>query len=383
MANGYLRNGLDKQRAVFHFFFRKNPFNGGYAVAAGLETLLRFAEQAQFNDDDLRYLESLTNPRGNRIFDRNFIRFLEKFRFTVDIYAVPEGSVVFAHEPLIRVEGNLPECQLIETILCNIINFQTLIATKASRMLLASGFGELIEFGMRRSQGTDGALSASRAAYVGGFSATSNVEAGKHYGIPLRGTHSHSWVLSYPSEEEAFYAFYQDISGKLWHKTGDGVRPAHAGWGVQAWLYRNRGQPAYKIKLSEETAKINIPGRLQVRRYYGNNGQMLADAIYDTYTGTPQPGSLIYSPNDPIKQKKITAYKNEEDLLVKVMENGKCIHPGNTLDKIRKQSISNLKSLDKSICRFINPHYYPAGIEERLYKHRNKLIASLKQITLN
>ena len=209
MAQGFYREGASESHAAFHFFFRKNPYNGGFAVACGLENLLNYVESGQFKDDELSYLSSLQSPSGSKLFDRDFINYLGKLKFNLNISSVPEGTVIFNNTPIIRVEGNLLECQMLETALSNIMNFQTLIATKASRMFIASKKAPLLEFGLRRAQGFNGGDSASRAAYIGGFEATSNVSAGKKYGIPVRGTHSHSWVLSHDSEEEAFRKFSQ------------------------------------------------------------------------------------------------------------------------------------------------------------------------------
>ena len=200
MAQGYWRNSPNR-RAVFEMFFRRQPFNGGYAIFAGLGTLLESLAGFAFSGDDIGYLEGLG------IFEKGFIEYLKKFRFAGSLWSIEEGTVIFPHEPLIRIEGSLIECQLIEGLLLNIINYQSLIATKACRVWLASGKGAVIEFGLRRAQGPDGAISASRAAYIGGASGTSNTLAGKIFGIPVAGTMAHSWVMSFPDEAEAFDAY--------------------------------------------------------------------------------------------------------------------------------------------------------------------------------
>lgn len=200
MAQGYWKKKISS-RAVFEMFFRSQPFNGGFSVFAGLGTLLEKLQKLTFSADDLNYLSSLG------IFEDAFLDYLKNFRFSGSLWAMEEGTVVFPNEPLIRVDGNHIECQLIEGLLLNTINFQSLIATKTARVWLASNMGSLMEFGLRRAQGPDGALSASRAAYIGGAQGTSNVLAGKKFGIPLFGTMAHSWVMSWPSEEEAFRAY--------------------------------------------------------------------------------------------------------------------------------------------------------------------------------
>ena len=207
MAYGYWREGLDQREAVFHHFFRRAPFGGEFAIAAGLDTALQWLASLRFGEDDLVYLSTLAGQGGRPLLERGFLDHLADFRFECDVDAVPEGTAVFPQEPVVRVRGPLLQCQLVETGLLNILNFQTLVATKAARVCLAADGDPVLEFGLRRAQGIDGGLRASRAAYIGGCAATSNLLAGKLFGIPVRGTHAHSWVLAFDSEEEAFEAF--------------------------------------------------------------------------------------------------------------------------------------------------------------------------------
>ena len=207
MAYGYWKSRVREHEAVFHLYFRENPFGGGYAVACGLEQAVEWLRTLHFEEDDLAYLGSLRGNDDQPLFEKHFLEQLADFRFRGDVDAVPEGTVVFAGEPLVRVRGKLIQAQLVETALLTLINFPTLVATKASRICRAAQGDEVLEFGMRRAQGPDGALTASRAAYVGGCAATSNLLAGKRYGIPVRGTHAHSWVLVFGDEREAFEAF--------------------------------------------------------------------------------------------------------------------------------------------------------------------------------
>ncbi len=208
MMQGYYEYRMNP-RVVFDMFFRRQPFDGGFSVFAGLQDLLTVLENLQFSDEDIEYLASLG------MFHRDFLDFLKEFRFRGDVYAVDEGTTVFPHEPLIRVHASLMEAQLIESVLLNVINFQTLIATKTARIFLAANHGKVAEFGLRRAQGIDGAVSASRAAYIGGAGATSNVYAGKRFNIPVTGTMAHSWVMAFDDEREAFERFadlYPDAS---------------------------------------------------------------------------------------------------------------------------------------------------------------------------
>jgi len=202
MLAGYLHIGMHEQPAVFDLFFRKNPFQGGYAVFAGLASALEYLEKLRFSEEDLAYLDSLG------IFSPALFAYLKNFRFTGKVTAPAEGTVVFPHEPLISVEAPLAEAQLVETALLNIINFQTLIATKAARIVLAAGAdGTVVEFGLRRAHGPDGGLSEARAAFIGGARSTSNTLAGQVFGIPVKGTHAHSWVMAFEKELDAFRAY--------------------------------------------------------------------------------------------------------------------------------------------------------------------------------
>jgi nicotinate phosphoribosyltransferase len=232
MAYGYWKQGLHEREAVFHLYFRRAPFEGGYAVAAGLALAVDYLENLRFTDEDIAYLASLTGSKDTRLFPNDFLGYLRDLKFTCDVDAVAEGTVVFGNEPLVRVQGPLLQAQLVETALLTIINFQTLIATKAARVRDAAGqTATVLEFGLRRAQGPDGGLEASRAAYLGGADGTSNVLAGRLYGIPVRGTHAHSWVQAFGDEKQAFSAYadaFPDDSTFLvdTYDTLDGVRHA-------------------------------------------------------------------------------------------------------------------------------------------------------------
>jgi nicotinate phosphoribosyltransferase len=201
MLAGYFERGMHQEPATFDFFFREAPFQGAYAVLAGLDPALGWLTSLRFDESDLDYLESL------RLFKGAFLAYLSAFRFKGTVTATPEGTVVFPHEPVLTVEGALAEAQIVETALLNIVNFETLIATKASRVARAASPARVIEFGARRAQGPDGALSATRAAAIGGVLTTSHLQAGKVFGLPVAGTQAHSWVMSFPSETEAFRAY--------------------------------------------------------------------------------------------------------------------------------------------------------------------------------
>ncbi len=233
MAYGYWKSGMAEREAVFHLYFRKHPFRGGYTVAAGLAPLVDFVRGFRFDDSDLEYLRGLQGADGEELFEIGFLDTLERMEFRCDIDAVAEGTIVFPQEPLVRVRGPLLQCQILETALLNIVNFQTLIATKAARVCQAAAGEPVLEFGLRRAQGIDGGLSASRAAYVGGCAATSNVLAGKLFGIPVKGTHAHSWVMSFDTELESFEAYAEAMPNNCvflvdTYDTIEGVRNAIA-----------------------------------------------------------------------------------------------------------------------------------------------------------
>ena len=201
MMKTYWETGVYEKKAIFEAYFRKLPFENGYAIFAGLERIVRYIEQLRFSKTDIDYLRDLGH------YPEEFLTYLENFEFKGSIRSAVEGELVFANEPLVQVEGTLAECQLIETALLNIVNFQTLIATKASRVRMVSGQDPVLEFGTRRAQELDAAIWGTRAAYIGGCDATSNVRAGKMFGIPVSGTHAHALVQAYRDDYKAFKAY--------------------------------------------------------------------------------------------------------------------------------------------------------------------------------
>jgi nicotinate phosphoribosyltransferase len=457
MAYGYWKKGLHERRSVFHLFFRKPPFKGGFTVVAGLEQALEFISNFRFDEEDLAYLSSFFEPA--------FIDYLRTFRFTCDVDGVPEGTVMFSYEPLLRVEGPLIECQLLESPLLNLINFPTLIATKAARISLAAGGDTLLEFGMRRAQGIDGALTASRAAYIGGCDATSNVLAGKKYGIPVRGTHAHSWVMAFEDEEESFRQYakclpdnvvllvdtYHSIEGikKALHvakELKEQGKPFHGirldsgdlaylsiqarrmmneagfpdakiyasneldetviselkrqgaeidAWGVGTNLVTAKDQPALdgvyklsalqdvsgkwhnKLKLSEQMLKISNPGFQQVRRFT-QNGEFVGDAIYDlrdAMDGDLKAMDLL----DPTKEWVFKKSLKADDLLQPLFKKGVLVYNLPSLTEIRERVKQQLSYFPAGIKRFLNPHLYPVGMEERLYKEKVRLVREIRE----
>ena len=203
MVETYWRQGIDKRNAIFEVYFRKLPFKNGYAIFAGLERVVKYLNNLHFTESDLEYLKEIAG------YKEDFINYLRHFKLKLSVRSMMEGEVIFNNEPLMQIEGPLAQCQLIETAILNVINYQTLIATKAARIRSVAHKDSLMEFGTRRAQEMDAAIWGARAAYIGGFDATSNVRAGKVFGIPVAGTHAHALVQAYQSDYLAFKAYAQ------------------------------------------------------------------------------------------------------------------------------------------------------------------------------
>ncbi|MBP5384710.1 MAG: nicotinate phosphoribosyltransferase [Lachnospiraceae bacterium] len=204
MMQGYFKNQNRNQKAIFDMFYRTNPLESGYAVAAGLQQLIEYIQDLHFAPEDIAYLRSL------HIFEDDFLDYLKDFKFSGSIYSIPEGTVIFPREPIVKVIAPIMEAQLVETAILNIINHQSLIATKTARVCYAARGDGIMEFGLRRAQGPDAGIYGARAAMIGGCIGTSNVLAGQMFDVPVKGTHAHSWIMSFPDEYTAFKA-YADI----------------------------------------------------------------------------------------------------------------------------------------------------------------------------
>lgn len=201
MMQGYFKNKDRNETVIFDAFFRNNPCGGGYSICAGLEQVIQYIKELHFDKEDIDYLASLG------IFDEDFLEYLSEFKFSGDIYAIPEGTVMFPREPMVKVVAPIMEAQLVETAILNIINHQSLIATKAARVCYAARGDGIMEFGLRRAQGPDAGTYGARAAMIGGCIGTSNVLAGQLFDVPVKGTHAHSWIMSFPDEYTAFKTY--------------------------------------------------------------------------------------------------------------------------------------------------------------------------------
>ncbi len=466
MAYGYWKTGNLEKEGIFNLFFRKNPFGGGLTISCGLEQVIDLIENFTFDSSDIDYLAELTGNDGKALFERGFLDYLSDMKFSCDVDAVPEGSIVFPGEPLLRIKGPIIQCQVLETPLLNILNFQSLIATKAARICMAAQGDPVMEFGLRRAQGINGALAASRAAYIGGCGSTSNVLAGKMFGIPVKGTHAHSWVMSFANEEESFREYSRAMPNNCMflvdtYDTLEGVRNAvkiglelrkngyelngirldsgdlaylsiearkilDAGgfgnaiicasndldesiitslkqqgakinlWGVGTRLATGHDQGAlggvyklvamrdpeqnwqYRIKLSEQRIKITTPGDLQVLRYF-KNGEALGDMIYDQLSGVPE-RRMIIDPDDHTRRKKFPEDAEVSEMLVPVARQGRIIAARSDIHQLREKVKAGLKFFHEGIRRFVNPHVYPVGLEEKLHSLKTRLIAENRKV---
>ena len=297
MAFGYWKSGVSDYEAAFHVTFRENPFRGQFTVACGLATAIDLLRTFQFTDAGVNYLASLRGNDGKPLFDSHFLHHLRGLQLTCDVDAIPEGTLVFANEPLIRVVGPIIQCQLLETALLNIFNFQSLIATKAARICLAAETDPVIEFGLRRSQGVDGGLTAARAAYIGGCAGTSNLQAAQRFGIPVSGTQAHSWVMFFENELEAFRSYARAMPNNCiflvdTYNSIDGIRHAIEVAGEM----RRQGHEMIGLRLdSGDGAALSIKARQMLDNAGFANAKIVGSGNLDEYmiTDLKQRGAKI------------------------------------------------------------------------------------------
>jgi len=285
MACGYWKAGVTDYEAAFHVTFRENPFGGQFTVACGLATAIDFLRTFHFAETEIAYLAAQRGNDGKPLFDSGFLNYLRDIRLTCDIDAISEGTLVFPNEPLIRVCGPIAQCQLLETALLNILNFQSLIATKAARVYLAAGDDPVIEFGLRRAQGVDGGLTAARAAYIGGCAGTSNLQAGERFSIPVSGTQAHSWIMFFESESEAFAAYARAMPNNCvflvdTYNSLDGVRHAID----IARQLRKNGHEMIGVRLdSGDRVALSIETRRMLNKAGFTNAKIICSGDLDEY----------------------------------------------------------------------------------------------------
>src|SRR5215469_5993945 len=460
MAQVYWAEGMADWEGAFHYFYRTAPRGGGYSIACGLELLIDYLSNLSFEPEDLNYLSRIPGADGKPIFQPEFLESLAKLEFKCDVDAVPEGTVVFPNEPIVRVKGPLMAAQVVETAILNLCNYASAIATQASRICWAAGDLPVFDFSPRRAPGVDGSLTTTRSAYIGGFQGTSNVWAARHFGIPaqdVKGTMAHSLIMCFDSELDAFMAYARRLPNNCLflvdtYGTIGGVRHAievgrqlragghellgirldsgdlaklsiqarrmldEAGferaaifasndlnefiirslraqgaavslWGVGTNLIVPPLDGVYKlsavrrpssdwepkIKLSDQPAKISIPGLLQVKRFRRAN-KNVADVIYDETAGVPEGASMI-SLRDESRQLKLPPDGAvPSDLLVPVMRGGIVLYELPTLGQIRDRCQAELSHLSEGTRRFENPDEYRVGVESSLYGLRHEMI---------
>ncbi|MCL2632145.1 MAG: nicotinate phosphoribosyltransferase [Coriobacteriia bacterium] len=457
-AQAYFINGKSELEGSFYMHFRSNPFSGGYTVACGMQQIVDFIESFAFSDDDIDYLRSLRTASGGAMFNNDFLTYLAQMHLEVDVDAVLEGSLIFPYEPIVRVTGSMLQAQIIETPLLNQVGYQTLIATRAARICEVAE-GPVAEFGLRRAQGPAGGIFASRAAIIGGCSSTSNVEAGRLFGLPVSGTHAHSWVMAFDSELEAFRAFAQAqpdgcillvdtydtihgvenaiVVGKEMKQRGQELFGIRIDSGDLAWLsirarsmldeaglgyvkivgsndldeytikslhdqgarfdmwgvgtrlatayetpalaavyklsaYRNDANSEWipTFKATEQLEKSTLPGVLDVRRYYGEDGLIAGDMIYQLDSDVTD--EMIVDPHDEMRQKRLIP-GSFETLLKPLARKGKIVWKQVSVAECQAHCQASLQTLDPTSRRFMNPHRYPVGLEPTLHELRNDL----------
>ncbi len=453
MAEGYFLADRKDDRVNFDYFFRKNPFGSGFTIFAGLQVLFDLIEDFKYDSDAIDFL----HKRG---FQADFLEFLKNFSFRGTIYGPKEGEVIFPTEPILSVEGSIIEAQLLETLLLNTLNFQSLIATKANRIRQSAGKRAVMEFGMRRAQGW-AAIHGSRAAVIGGADSTSNVQSAYMYDLDSSGTQAHSWVQSFDDELTAFRTFAEMrpkncvLLVDTYHTLNSGVPNAitvakemqqngqqlfgirldsgdlaylskkarimldEAGlqdvkivvsnqldeylikslilqgakidvFGVGTNLITAKDDGAldgvYKlsevndrptIKLSEDVAKLTLPGRKKVIRYFNDNNEFYADGIL-LADENPDDVEMIYHPQYADKKSIIKGLK-KETLTSKVFENGKVMAEKKTIREISDYRGLRVSQLAEEYKRFEYPHIYKVGLSDHLIQLRQDLLSEINK----
>ncbi len=459
MSNGFFSEGMKDKIAYFDMFFRRVPDDGGFAIMAGVEQLIEYLKNLNFTDEDVDYL------RSKNLFNEEYLEYLRNFEFKCDIWAIPEGTPIFPHEPIVTVRGPVVQAQFIETMILLTINHQSLIATKANRIVRAADGRAVMEFGSRRAQGPDAAILGARAAYIGGCVGTACAIADRDYEVPALGTMAHSWIQMFDTEYEAFAAYarqYPDSCTLLVDtynvlKSGVpnaikvfdeilkpiGKRPKgiridsgditylskkcrkmldDAGYpdcgicasnsldeyiirdtlmqgaeittfGVGERLITSKASPIFggvyklvavedesgniipKIKISENVAKITIPGFKQVYRLYSKeSGAAIADVVtlFDEVIDSDKPYEL-FDPEHTWKKKTVTDYY-VRPLLKQIFKEGKCVYENPDIHILREYCRLEIEKLWDEVKRFENPHDYYIDLSKDLWKMKYELL---------
>ena len=431
MANGYYRAGMSDNITYFDMFFRDIPDGGGFAIAAGLEQLIEYINNLEFTDEDIEYL------RSKNVFDEAFLEKLKTFRFTGDIYAIPEGTPIFPGEPIITVRAPAAEAQFIETYLLLTVNHQSLIATKANRIVRAAKGRAISEFGSRRAQGADGAYLGARAAYIGGCAATACTITDRDFGVPATGTMAHSWVQMFDSGVPNAIRVFKEVllpkgitkcairldSGDIAYLSKKArkmlddaglteckivasnsldediilalIRQGAAvdAFGVGERMITAKSAPVFggvyklcareepdgtiipKIKISENAAKITNPHYKKVYRLFDKeNGKAIAD--YIAVHDEVVDGSApieLFDPDYTWKRKTVTDYTVRE-LQVPIFLGGKCVYQSPSTTEIRDYCAKEVDTLWDEVKRFENPHNYYVDLSQKLWDIKHELL---------
>ena len=458
MGNGYFNSDMKDRKVYFDLFFRDVPDQGGFAIVAGLEQVVLYIQNLGFTDSDIEFL------RGKHVFSEGFLKYLRDFKFTGDIWAVPEGTPVFPREPLLTVRADAIQAQLVETFLLLTLNHQTLIATKANRIVRAAGKRPVSEFGSRRAQGAHAAILGARAAYIGGCSGTACTISDKWYGVPAGGTMAHSWVQMFPTEYDAFKRYCElypvnpcllidtynvkksglpnairvfkeqgiskcsiridsgDITylTKMTRRTLDeaGLTDCKIvisnsldeyiirdileqgaridAFGVGERLVTSKSDPVFggvyklsaveddsgniipKIKISERTTKITIPGFKKTYRIYENeNGKATADLIClaDEEIDSTKP-LTIFDPEVTWKTKTLTDY-TIKPLQKQIFKDGKLVYDLPSTKELQEYCLDQVDLQWDEVKRFENPHHYYVDLSQKLWDLRQDMLKDL------
>lgn len=466
MTNGYLKKGFDNTEVVFDVFFRKIPENGGYALCAGLEQIINYIETLKFKEEDIEYIKSL------EIFDDTFLDYLKNYKFKGDIYAIPEGTPIFPKEPVITIKANIMEAQLIETTILLLFNHQTMIATKASRIVNAAGDnGTVLEFGARRAHGADGAVYGARASIIAGCKGSSNTVVGQLFDVPLSGTMAHSWVTLFDEEIDAFRAYadvypdnlillvdtydtlksgvpnaikvFKEVKAKgqlikfgirldsgdlaylsrkarrMLDKAGfkDAIIIASSDldeylirdlvlqgakidvYGVGTNLITSKQSPAFggvyklvaiekngelinKIKISDNTEKITLPGFKQVWRLVDNNtGKAKADLITFKDEIIDDTKSLEIFDSEARWKRQVLTDFTAIPLQVPIYKRGKLVYKLPSIKEIIEYSKEQMDLLYNETKRLVNPNIHYVDLSQKLIDERDRLIRKYSNIS--
>ena len=430
MMQGYFKNKEENRTVIFDAFYRTNPFGGGYAIMCGVEQLVRYVKDLHFSRQDIEYLRSL------EIFDADFLDYLADFKFTGDIYAIPEGTLMFPREPMVKVIAPIAQAQLMETAILNIINHQSLIAAKAARICYAAKGDGVMEFGLRRAQGPDAGTYGARAAVIAGCVGTSNVLCGELFDVPVKGTHAHSWIMSFPDELTAFktYADLYPNACILLADTYDTLKSGvpnaiktfqymrdkgtlNKGYGIRldsgdlayiskkarkmlddagfpdaiisasnvyklAAIQDDNGNFIPKIKLSENTEKVTNPGNKKIYRVYNEpEHKIQADIIcLEEETFSENEKLTIFDPVEPWKKTKLHPGEfSLRELMVPLFKNGKCVYQSPKTMEIRDYCLKEQDTLWEESRRLVNPHQVYVDLSQKLYDNKLALLDAITE----